>query len=185
MLLAVADGWRVYRPRPNLEREKSSHKPLFYDLDCFRGVVGRLLPPKPWTYFCFFSAGLRIWTGVVSWYDKILKRGGDTNLEGAEQTFIHAHHGTSVVELAAVVGGAEQRDELALRKELVAILDDLVGTADQVHVVFLEEARDDVWTERERDTAVVLGPTGNILVGVGPQQIAEKAAVGDLERKRQ
>jgi hypothetical protein len=36
----------VYRPRPNLE-EESSYKPLFYDLDCFLGVVGRLPPPRP------------------------------------------------------------------------------------------------------------------------------------------
>jgi hypothetical protein len=112
------------------------------------------------------------------------EKGDGTNLERAEQTFIHAHHGAGVVELAAVVGRAEQRNELALGEELVAILDDLVGTANEVHVVFLEEARDDVWTKGERDTAVVLGPAGDILVWIGPEEIAEKAAVGDLGMKR-
>jgi hypothetical protein len=48
---------RVYRPRPNLEDEESSYE---YYLDCFLGVVGLALPPKLCTYFCFFSAGLRI-----------------------------------------------------------------------------------------------------------------------------
>lgn len=107
-----------------------------------------------------------------------------TNLEGAEQAFVHAHHGTGIVEFAAVVGGAEQGDELTLGEELVTILDNLMGTADKVHVVFLQETRDDVRTEREGDTTVVLGPASDILVRVGPQKIAEEAAIGDLEMRR-
>ena len=107
-----------------------------------------------------------------------------TNLEGAEQAFVHAHHGTGIVELAAVIGGAEQGDELTLGEELVTILDDLMGTADEVHVVFLQETGDNIGTEREGDTAVVLGPASDILVRVGPQKIAEEAAIGDLEMGR-
>ena len=110
---------------------------------------------------------------------------GVTNLERAEQALIHAHHGTGVVELAAVVGSAEQRNELTLREELIAILNDLMRAADEIHVVFLEEARDDVGTEREGNATVVFGPARDILVGVGPQQVAEETAVGDLEPKRQ
>jgi hypothetical protein len=127
---------------------------------------------------------LRIWRSTVSWAE-CRPRTRVTYLEGAEQALIHAHHGTGIVELAAVVGGAEQRDELALGEELVTILDDLVGTADEVHVVFLQEARDDIWAEREGDTAIVLGPAGDVLVGVRPQEIAEEAAVGDLATTRQ
>ena len=104
-----------------------------------------------------------------------------TNLEGAEQALVHAHHGAGIVELAAIVGGAEERHELTLGEELVAVLDDLVSTADEVHVVFLQEAGDDVWAKGERDTAVVLGPAGDVLVRIGPEQIAEETAVGDLE----
>jgi hypothetical protein len=107
------------------------------------------------------------------------------DLEGAEQTLVHAHHGTGVVELAAVVGGAEQRNELTLGEELIAILNDLMRTADEVHVVFLQEARDNVGAEREGDATVVLGPARDILVGVRPQQVAEETAVRDLERKCQ
>lgn len=104
-----------------------------------------------------------------------------TNLEGAEQTLVHAHHGTSIVELAAVVGGAEQRDELTLGEEFVAILDDLVSTADEIHVVFLQEAGDNVWTKGKGDAAIILRPAGNILIRIGPEQIAEETAVGDLQ----
>jgi len=53
-----------------------------------------------------------------------------TNLEGAEQTLVDAHHGTGVVELATVVGGTEESDKLALGEELITVLDNLVGTAD-------------------------------------------------------
>lgn len=56
-------------------------------------------------------------------------------------------------------------------------------TTDEVHVVFLEEARDDVGTEREGDATVILGPACDILVRIRPQQVAEKTAVGDLECK--
>jgi len=69
---------------------------------------------------------------------------------------------------------------LALREELVAVLDNLVSTADEVHVVFLEESRHDIRPEGERDTTIVFAPAGDILVGIRPQQVAEKTAVGDL-----
>lgn len=42
---------------------------------------------------------------------------------------------TGVVKLAAVVGRGEERDELPLGEELVAVLDDLVRAADQVELV--------------------------------------------------
>ena len=56
-----------------------------------------------------------------------------------------------------------------------------MSTADQVHVVFLQEARYNVWTESERDTTVVFTPAGDILIRVRPEQIAKETAVGDLE----
>lgn len=103
-----------------------------------------------------------------------------TNLERAEQTLVDAHHGSRIVKLAAVVGRAEEGNELALGEKLVAILDNLVSTADQVHVVFLEESRDNIRAEGERDTTVVLAPASDVLVGVRPQEIAEQTTVGNL-----
>jgi hypothetical protein len=110
-----------------------------------------------------------------SWF-KYLK----TYLEGAQQALVDAHHRTCIVKFSTVVGRTEQCDELALREELVAVFDDLMGTAYQVHVVFLQEARYNVRTECEADTSVVFAPAGDILVWVGPQEIAEKTAVRDL-----
>ena len=44
------------------------------------------------------------------------------DLEGAHERLVDGHHGTGVVELAAVVGRREESDQLALREELVAVL---------------------------------------------------------------
>ena len=82
--------------------------------------------------------------------------GGLQDLEGAKKTLINTHHGTGIVKLSTVVGGAKQGDELAFREELVTILHDLVGTADQVHVMLLQEPRHYIRPEREGYTAVVL-----------------------------
>jgi hypothetical protein len=58
-------------------------------------------------------------------------------LEGAEQALVDTHHGSGIVEFAAVVRCTKQRNKLALREELVAVLHDLMGATDEVHVVLL------------------------------------------------
>jgi hypothetical protein len=103
------------------------------------------------------------------------------NLERAQQALVHAHHRACVVELATVVGSREEGDKLAFAEELVAVLNDLMSTANEIHVVLLEEAGDDVGTEGEGDTAIVLTPAGDILVRVRPEQVAKKTAVRNLE----
>mmetsp|Transcript_27350 Transcript_27350/g.84771 ORF Transcript_27350/g.84771 Transcript_27350/m.84771 type:complete len:254 (+) Transcript_27350:1025-1786(+) len=104
------------------------------------------------------------------------------DLERAHQVGVDRHDGARVVELVAVVRRGEDRDELALREELVAVLDDLVRAADEVEVVFPEELLNDVSAEGEADAAVVLAPADEALLGVGPQQVADEAGVGDVAR---
>lgn len=55
-----------------------------------------------------------------------------------------------------------------------------MGTADEIHVMFLEETRDHIGPEGEGDAAIVFAPAGDVLVGVGPEKIAKQAAVRDL-----
>lgn len=62
---------------------------------------------------------------------------GLEDLEGAQQTLVDAHHGTGIVKLATVVGSTEECDKLALGEELVAVLNNLVGTTDEIHVMLL------------------------------------------------
>lgn len=102
---------------------------------------------------------------------------GLQDLERAHQRLVDGHHSTSVVEFAAVVGCRKQSDQLPLGKELVAILDNLVGSADEVHVVTVQEFGDYVGTESETDSTVVFTPTYNILVGVRPKQVANQTGI--------
>lgn len=53
-------------------------------------------------------------------------------------------------------------------------------TADEVHVMLLQEARYYVGPECEAHTSVILAPSGNVLVWVGPEKVAEETAVGNL-----
>mmetsp|Transcript_54518 Transcript_54518/g.145484 ORF Transcript_54518/g.145484 Transcript_54518/m.145484 type:complete len:205 (+) Transcript_54518:49-663(+) len=102
------------------------------------------------------------------------------NLEGTTETLINVHDRTSVVELAAVVWSTEQCDKCATGKEFVAILHNLVGSADEVQPMLPEEALHDVGAESKGDTPVVLTPPTDLLLRVGPQQIAQKSCVWDV-----
>ena len=55
-------------------------------------------------------------------------------------------------------------------------------SADQIHIMFLKESRDNVRSEREGDTAIILAPASDIFVWVRPQKITEQAAVRNLEQ---
>ncbi|TNN37121.1 hypothetical protein EYF80_052717 [Liparis tanakae] len=52
---------------------------------------------------------------------------------------------------------------------------DLVGSADEVQVVAVEELADHVGSEGEGDAAVVLPPTLNVLIRVRPQEVTQQA----------
>ena len=54
------------------------------------------------------------------------------DLERAHEGLVYGHHGACVVKLTAVVGGGEEGYELPAGEKLVPVLDDLVGTADEV-----------------------------------------------------
>lgn len=54
----------------------------------------------------------------------------------------------------------------------------LMGSADEVQVVAVEELADDVGSEREGDAAVVLSPALHVFVRVRPQQVAQEACRG-------
>jgi hypothetical protein len=91
--------------------------------------------------------------------------------------------GTRVAARTAVVGGGEDRHELALRKELVAVLYDLMRAADKVEVVLLQKLFHNTWPKGEGHATVVFSPLVHLLLGVAPEQIAEEA--WGTEYKRQ
>lgn len=70
-------------------------------------------------------------------------------MEGAQQALIDAHHGPGIVELAAVVWCTKKCDQLSLREEFVAVLNDLMRPADEIHVMFLQEPGHNIGSEGE------------------------------------
>jgi len=59
-----------------------------------------------------------------------------------------------------------------------------VGSADEVHVVLLQEFAHNVWAEGEGNTTVVLAPSGDILVGVRPEQVAKETWKREKKKRR-
>lgn len=57
-----------------------------------------------------------------------------SHLKGAHERLIHAHHGSSVVKLSAVVWRREQSDELPLGEKFVAVLDHLQRGSERVNM---------------------------------------------------
>jgi len=55
-----------------------------------------------------------------------------------------------------------------------------VRPTDEIQIVPVEELRHNVLPKRERDSTIILPPSVNILVGITPQQIAEKSRVGHV-----
>lgn len=104
------------------------------------------------------------------------------DLKATSQVLINTHKSTSIIKLPTIVRCREEGDQLAFGKELVAILDDLMGTTDQVKVVFDEESGDNVGAKGERDTTFVLSPTTNILIRVRPEQITKQTSIRDIRR---
>lgn len=104
------------------------------------------------------------------------------NLEGTHQGVVDAHHGARVGKLSAVVWRGEDGDQASICEELVAGLDDLMRAAHEVEVEAVEEADDNVGAKGEGDAAIVLAPAADLLVRVGPQQVAQQALVRDVCR---
>jgi len=88
------------------------------------------------------------------------------NLEAAHQSVINRHHCPSVIKLSAVVRSAEQGHQLSLCKELVAILYNLMSSADQIYVMFLVKSCHNFLAECETNSSVILSPTLDIFVRI-------------------
>ena len=114
--------------------------------------------------------------------------------ERAAQLLIYYEHGTVVVELVAVVGRREDRQQLHICEELVPVLHYLVPAHDQVEPVLVDKLLDHLLTEHIGGSAVIFAPAARFYARgeglcpcrwVGPQQIAEQTGVWDLRRPLQ
>lgn len=98
---------------------------------------------------------------------------GSEDLEGADQILIHVHEGAVVLELAAVVGSSEDSDQFPVPAELIAFLDHLMCSTDEVDAEILQEFGHYVFSEGVADSSLVFSPAFDVGVGVGPEEIAE------------
>jgi hypothetical protein len=55
-----------------------------------------------------------------------------------------------------------------------------MGAANQIDIVLFGEGRYDFLTKGEGNTTVIFAPSLDVLVGVGPEEIAEESGVGDV-----
>jgi hypothetical protein len=67
----------------------------------------------------------------------LLLLSGLEDLEAAHEGIVDRHHSSCIVELTAVVRSREESHKLALGKEFVAILYDLMRPANKINVVLL------------------------------------------------
>ena len=80
-------------------------------------------------------------------------------LEAAAQIFLDAEHGTVVVELVAVVGGAEDSYQLLVCKELISIFHDLMASHYEIKIMLLKEVLNNLVAEHVGDTTLVVTPS--------------------------
>lgn len=109
--------------------------------------------------------------------------------------------------LTTIVGRAEQRYELSFGKEFVTVFDDLMGSANQIEIMFVQKfvynletnnktnipidwlidqrkiyAGTHLGTKRKTDASIVLAPSHRIFIRIGPQEIAKQSLIGNVCR---
>jgi len=95
------------------------------------------------------------------------------DFEGADQIFVYYHHGTIILEIAAIIWRREYCNELPLGKELIPVLDYLMSSTNQVELIPPVKLGHNLSAEGIRHAALVRLPAVRVFVWIRPQQIAE------------
>lgn len=102
------------------------------------------------------------------------------DLEAAHESVINTHHCPRIVEFSAIIGCREKRHELSPCKEFVAVLDDLMGSANKVKVMLVKELSNNILAEGEGYSAIVLSPPVNVFVRIRPKEITQQSGVRNI-----
>mmetsp|Transcript_15416 Transcript_15416/g.25393 ORF Transcript_15416/g.25393 Transcript_15416/m.25393 type:complete len:256 (-) Transcript_15416:491-1258(-) len=102
------------------------------------------------------------------------------NLERAHESIINRHHRPSIVKLSTVVGRREHRHKFSPREKLIPVFHNLVSTDYKIKIMTTKELTHNIATECERHTAVILIPTSNRWVRIGPKNVAKKTSVRNI-----
>ena len=102
-------------------------------------------------------------------------------MELTAEWIVYFHDGCIIIELSTIIGSWEDGDQVSSGEELVALLNNLMGPANQVDLMLFAEFAYDVCAENKRDASLVFTPTG-YFIGICPKQVAKKPLVGDVIR---
>jgi len=123
------------------------------ELTCFRQLESSDAWNSGWR-----GLGAQVVAGGGSCASSARVCSGTKNGETAHESVIDGHESARVIELAAVVWCTKHCHQLATTEELVAILDDLMGSTDQVDIIFLQELLDNGLAESVGYATVILTP---------------------------
>jgi hypothetical protein len=87
-----------------------------------------------------------------------------------------------MLRTSAIIGSTENSDEGAVVPEFIAVLDNHVGTANEVHVIPSQELVDDGLAKAKADPSLVVFPVEGGITGVRPQKVVEEAVVRYVSR---
>lgn len=105
--------------------------------------------------------------------------------ERAVQFLIDSEHSARIVHLAAIVGRREYGYQIAMSKELITILDHLVGATDQIEIVTTEKLPNNHLRIGNANATVIDAPAVATMIQIGPEQIAQQSGAGHIRWPRQ
>ena len=104
------------------------------------------------------------------------------NWEAAHQCVVDRHQGTRIIEFSTVVWCWKYSDELSTAEELIAVLNHLMCSANQIDVIFLQELLNDGFAKCIANASIILSPAALGLFRIRPKQVAQKAVLRYFSR---
>jgi hypothetical protein len=101
-------------------------------------------------------------------------------LERAHESIVHRHHRPSIVKLPTVVGRREHCYKFPPREKLIAVFHNLVSTNYEIKIMTTKELTHNIAPECEGHTTVILIPSSNTWVRIGPKNITKKTSVRNI-----
>jgi hypothetical protein len=81
------------------------------------------------------------------------------NLEGAHKSVVYGHHGSGIVEFAAVVRRRKDSHQFTTSEEFITIFNDLMSPDHQVQIMSAEELTNNVTSECKGNTTIIFAPS--------------------------
>ena len=100
----------------------------------------------------------------------------------ASEIFSNFHEAAIVLKHPTVVWRTEYGYKLSVCKELIAIINDQMTSANQINFIFVTEILYNFLVECEADATFVFFPVGWCRFWITPKHVAEKAGIWNIRR---